>query len=143
MVNYLTNNDYENYGSELIDLTQRAAAQVVAPHLQSLEQQNLDLQRRLAQESRRNICCFAGLPAGEMSTNSAVAIDEHCRTSRHHILYAPNYFCYRMWSNATEWWGKWPIGIVAGGDLGRRTQSCGCARRDRPRVLKSATVQEV
>jgi hypothetical protein len=52
---YLTQNDVDNYGHELIDVTQRAALQAVAPHLQSLEQQNAALQRRLAIEVRRRL----------------------------------------------------------------------------------------
>jgi hypothetical protein len=55
MSNYLTNEDVQNYGNELLDVTQRAALHVVAPHLQHLEAQNADLQRRLAQEARRNL----------------------------------------------------------------------------------------
>jgi hypothetical protein len=52
---WLTNEDVQNYGNELLDVTQRAALHVVAPHLQALENQNADLQRRLAQEARRNL----------------------------------------------------------------------------------------
>ena len=53
--NYLTDTDIENYGSELIDVTQRAALQAVAPHIQQVEQQNAELQRRLAIEARRRL----------------------------------------------------------------------------------------
>jgi hypothetical protein len=52
---YLTNEDLQNYGSDLIDVTQRAALQAVAPHLQRLEGENAELQRRLAQEARRRL----------------------------------------------------------------------------------------
>jgi hypothetical protein len=52
---YLTQADVNNYGHELIDVTQRAALHAVAPHLQNLEQQNANLQRRLAVEARRNL----------------------------------------------------------------------------------------
>jgi hypothetical protein len=52
---YLTQQDVQNYGSELIDVTQRAALHAIAPHLMSLEQQNAELQARLAQEARRNL----------------------------------------------------------------------------------------
>jgi hypothetical protein len=49
---FLTQQDYSNFGSDLVDFTQRAAVQAVAPHLESLEQQNAELQRRLAREAR-------------------------------------------------------------------------------------------
>ena len=55
MVDYLTQDDVDNYGPELIDVTQRAALQAVAPHLQNLESQNAQLQQRLAVESRRRL----------------------------------------------------------------------------------------
>ena len=41
---YLTEQDVQNYGNELIDVTQRAALHAVAPQLQELEQQNAELQ---------------------------------------------------------------------------------------------------
>jgi hypothetical protein len=50
---YLTEQDEQNYGRELIDVTQRAAMQALAPELQEIRNQNADLQRRLAQEARR------------------------------------------------------------------------------------------
>jgi hypothetical protein len=52
---YLTREDVDNYGSELVDFAQRAAVHAVAPHLQNLRQQNAALQQRLAQEARRNL----------------------------------------------------------------------------------------
>jgi hypothetical protein len=52
---WLTNEDVQNYGSELIDLTQRSALHAVAPHLQEIERQNAELQRQLAKEARRNL----------------------------------------------------------------------------------------
>jgi hypothetical protein len=52
---YLTNEDVQNYGSDLLDVTQRAALDAVVPALQHLEQQNVELQRRLAVEARRNL----------------------------------------------------------------------------------------
>jgi hypothetical protein len=55
MSNYLTHEDVQNYGSELVAFSQRAALNAAAPHLQNLEQQNLELQRRLAIEARRNL----------------------------------------------------------------------------------------
>jgi hypothetical protein len=52
---YLTETDVQNYGNDLLDVTQRAALHAVAPHLQALESQNAELQRRLAVEARRNL----------------------------------------------------------------------------------------
>jgi hypothetical protein len=52
---YLTYEDEQNYGRELLDVSQRAALHAVAPHLQNLEQQNAELQARLAVEARRNL----------------------------------------------------------------------------------------
>lgn len=52
---YLTDQDVENYGSELIDVTQRAALQAIQPQLAAVEQQNAELQRRLAIEARRRL----------------------------------------------------------------------------------------
>jgi hypothetical protein len=53
--NYLTPEDEQNYGRDLIDVAQRAALQTVAPHLRSLEQRNEDLRRQLAKEQRRSM----------------------------------------------------------------------------------------
>lgn len=52
---YITEQDVQNYGSELIDLTQRAAAQVVAPQLQRIEEENARLREQLAREARRGL----------------------------------------------------------------------------------------
>jgi hypothetical protein len=52
---YLTEQDVQNYGGELIDVTQRAALQAVAPELQEIRQQNIELQRRLADEARHRM----------------------------------------------------------------------------------------
>lgn len=52
---YLTQQDVDNYGNDLVDFTQRAAAHAVAPHLQAIEQQNAMLQERLAKEARRGL----------------------------------------------------------------------------------------
>jgi hypothetical protein len=49
---FLTRSDVENYGSDLVDFAQRAAAHAMAPHLQNLSAENAELQRRLARESR-------------------------------------------------------------------------------------------
>jgi hypothetical protein len=55
MTNYLTQEDVQNYGNDLLDVAQRSALHAVAPHLMSLEQQNQELQRRLAQEARHRL----------------------------------------------------------------------------------------
>src|SRR5262245_2340697 len=55
MANYLTAADVQNYGSELVDFAQRAAAHAVSPQIDALRQDNLKLRRRLATESRRNL----------------------------------------------------------------------------------------
>jgi hypothetical protein len=55
MANYLTQTDVENYGSDLVDFAQRAAAHAVAPQIQNLQQQNAELHERLAKESRRGL----------------------------------------------------------------------------------------
>jgi hypothetical protein len=55
MTNYLTQADVNDYGSDLVDFAQRAAIHAVAPHLRNLEQQNADLQRRLAKEARHRL----------------------------------------------------------------------------------------
>jgi hypothetical protein len=55
MANYLTAEDEQNYGRDLIDVAQRAAMQTVAPHLQNLEQQNAQLRRDVAKEARHRM----------------------------------------------------------------------------------------
>ena len=55
MANYLTQDDVNNYGTDLVDFTQRAAVQAVAPHLQALDQQNHELRQRLAAEARHRL----------------------------------------------------------------------------------------
>ena len=55
MADYLYQSDIDNYGPELIDVTQRAALQAVTPHIQQLNQQNAQLQQRLAVEQRRRL----------------------------------------------------------------------------------------
>jgi hypothetical protein len=55
MADYLTQADVQNYGHDLIDLAQRAAAQVTAPPLEALGQQNAELHRQLAIERRRRL----------------------------------------------------------------------------------------
>ena len=55
MSDYLTQDDVQNYGGDLLDVSQRAAMHAVTPHLQALGQQNAELQRRLAIEARKNL----------------------------------------------------------------------------------------
>jgi hypothetical protein len=55
MASYLTAADEQNYGAELLDVTKRAALDVVVPHIQHLEAQNNALQRRLQRESRARL----------------------------------------------------------------------------------------
>src|SRR4051794_8833899 len=55
MTTWLTQNDVQNYGSELLDVAQRSALHAVAPHLQQLEQSNAALRQQLAKEARRNL----------------------------------------------------------------------------------------
>jgi hypothetical protein len=55
MPNYLTRQDEDNYGRDLLDVTQRAAMHAVAPHLQNLQQQNATLRQKLAKEERHRM----------------------------------------------------------------------------------------
>jgi hypothetical protein len=52
---YVTPEDEQNYGRDLIDFTRRAATEVITPKLMEIEQQNAELQRRLAIEARRSM----------------------------------------------------------------------------------------
>jgi cellulase/cellobiase CelA1 len=52
---FLTADDVSNYGSDLINFAQRAAAQALSPELQEIKQQNAEMQRRLAQEQRHRL----------------------------------------------------------------------------------------
>ena len=54
-MSWLTNDDLAQYGGELTDFAQRAALHAVAPQLSALEQQNAQLQQRLAVEARHNL----------------------------------------------------------------------------------------
>lgn len=51
----ITQADEQNYGSELIDLARRVAADTVAPELNSLRQQNQTLEHRLVNASRMTL----------------------------------------------------------------------------------------
>src|SRR5215467_1293750 len=55
MATYLTHDDVANFGPELVDFSQRAAVQAVAPHLQALEQQNAELRHHLARQTKHTI----------------------------------------------------------------------------------------
>jgi hypothetical protein len=50
---FLTAEDEQNYGRDLLDVAQRAALQTVAPKIQEIEQANKELQGQLARERRR------------------------------------------------------------------------------------------
>jgi hypothetical protein len=50
--NFLTRADVDNYGTDLVDFAQRAAAHAIAPHLQNLNAENAELRQRLAVEAR-------------------------------------------------------------------------------------------
>jgi hypothetical protein len=52
---YLTPQDRADYGDELLDVSQRAAMQAVAPWLQQLQAENADLRARQAREQRRRL----------------------------------------------------------------------------------------
>lgn len=52
---FLTPEDEQNYGRDLLDVAQRAALQTVTPRLQTLEQQNEALRRQIAKEQRRQL----------------------------------------------------------------------------------------
>jgi exonuclease VII large subunit len=52
---WLSQQDVQDYGSDLVNFSQRAAMEAVAPHLQDLAQQNIELQRRLAAEARHRL----------------------------------------------------------------------------------------
>jgi hypothetical protein len=55
MPQYLSSQDYQDYGTDLVSFTQRAALDSVAPHLRALDQQNHELRQRLAAESRHRM----------------------------------------------------------------------------------------
>jgi hypothetical protein len=55
MPQYLSDQDYRDYGGELVDFSKRAAFEAVAPHLQNLEQENARLQHWLGVESRHRM----------------------------------------------------------------------------------------
>lgn len=52
---FLTPEDAQNYGTDLIDLTKRAAMDAVAPKLNELEQENQQLRQRVTQQSQMGV----------------------------------------------------------------------------------------
>jgi hypothetical protein len=48
---YVTQDDVDNYGPDLIDVAGRAAMTALAPHLQNLQHENADLRQRLASQA--------------------------------------------------------------------------------------------
>ena len=52
---YITDEDVKNYGSELIDVTKRAALEAVAPTLTALQQENQRLHQQVNQQQRQSI----------------------------------------------------------------------------------------
>jgi len=54
-VSYLTQRDLDNFGSELIDVAQRAAQHALAPELQRLHEENQDLQDQLTSATKMTI----------------------------------------------------------------------------------------
>ena len=55
MPSYLTEQDVQDYGTDLLNVSQRAALHALSPQLQRIEQQNEELRQRLAVEARRNL----------------------------------------------------------------------------------------
>jgi hypothetical protein len=51
----ITQQDVENYGSELIDFSRRAALEALGPEVRALQQQNQHLQARLRQQTRQDL----------------------------------------------------------------------------------------
>jgi len=52
---YITDEDVKNYGSELIDVTKRAALEAVAPTLTALQQENKLLHQQVNRQQRQSI----------------------------------------------------------------------------------------
>jgi hypothetical protein len=55
---FLTPEDEQNYGRDLIDFTQRAAQQAITPKLSALEQENERLRQMVAQQSHSTMTSF-------------------------------------------------------------------------------------
>ena len=69
---YLTQADVQNYGTDLVDFAQRAAAHAVAPQLQYMQEQNEKLQQQLAREAKQRIdmALDAAVPNWRASTRT-------------------------------------------------------------------------
>jgi hypothetical protein len=52
---YLNQKDVDDFGHELLDVSQRAALQAVTPQLEYLQQQNVALQQQVARDRRRRL----------------------------------------------------------------------------------------
>jgi hypothetical protein len=52
---WLSQQDYQDYGGDLVNFSQRAAMEAVAPALQNLEQENARLQHWLGVEARHRM----------------------------------------------------------------------------------------
>lgn len=74
---FLTPEDEQNYGRDLLDVAQRAALQTVAPKIHEIEQANKDLQGQLARERRRALD-----QAVELAVPDFRDIDRHPRWHR-------------------------------------------------------------
>src|SRR5262245_50394536 len=55
MASYLTQEDLNNFGGELIDVVQRGARQAMAPVVDRLEQENEQLRNHVAQQIQRDL----------------------------------------------------------------------------------------
>jgi hypothetical protein len=55
MANYLTNDDVQNYGPDVVDFAQRASLHALAPELQRLEHQNSEMRQLLTRETKRGL----------------------------------------------------------------------------------------
>jgi hypothetical protein len=55
MAQFLTQQDVDNFGPEVVDFAQRAAAHAMGPHLMALGQENAELRHRLDQQTRRDL----------------------------------------------------------------------------------------
>lgn len=52
---YVTDKDVQNFGPDLIDLTQRAAVQVIEPRLREVADENQTLRRQIAREAKARL----------------------------------------------------------------------------------------
>jgi hypothetical protein len=55
MPTYLTDQDLQNYGTDLVDFAQRAAAHALTPQLEHMQAQNAKLQAQLIREAKHRI----------------------------------------------------------------------------------------